>query len=178
MMADDTIEIQKLRKENAHVYRMPPMTSSSGHTLDDYSELIFKGNMKITVKGDFCIVYFLNPDESIFLISIINQDIEKYVLQTHGSTRYFTIKAMTPDKVVGVYGLVFKQRSDAFDFYNTLTDYKEKYLFEKSLLNKEEYKPKYEFNSNMNIGQGKEQLQSAPTSVKTTNQTTTEQPKK
>lgn len=40
--------------------------------------------------------------------------------------------------------LVFKQRNDAFDFYTTLCDFKEKLQFEKKSKT-EEYKPKYDF---------------------------------
>lgn len=39
---------------------------------------------------------------------------------------------------------MFKQRSDAFDFYSTLIDYREKLNFEKKVKT-EEYVPKYDF---------------------------------
>ncbi len=145
---EEAIEITKLQKENAHIYKLPPLTTSAGYSYDDFKELIFKGNMKITVKGDICLVYFINENEELpFLISIIEWDFEKYVSQASGSTRYFTIKAMTMDKVQNVYGLAFKQRNDSFDFYNTLVDFKEKLLFERKLKEKqsEEYKAKYDF---------------------------------
>jgi len=39
---------------------------------------------------------------------------------------------------------VFKQRNDAFDFYTTLCDFREKIQFERKSKT-EEYKPKYDF---------------------------------
>lgn len=146
---ENNLEIMKLRKENAHVYKLPPMTSSKGHTVDDYTDLIFRGNMKITTKGDLCIVYFLNPDETVYLVSIINKDIDKYITQTQGSTRYFTLKAMSPQGEPGLYGVVFKQRNDAFDFYGTIVQYKEKLEIEEKLNKGGEVKTKYEFKGNM-----------------------------
>ncbi len=143
---EEAIEITKLTKDNAHIYKLPPIMTSSGTTADDFTELVFRGDLKITIKGEMCIIYFINENEKTpYLISLINCDFEKIVQQVTGSTRYFTIKAMTLDKVQGIYGLAFKQRSDAFDFYNTLVEYKEKLLFEKGLKNKEnkEYTPKY-----------------------------------
>ena len=59
---EDQIEITKLQKENAHVYKLPPMTSSVGHTLEDFNDLVFKGNMKITTKGDLCLIYFIHEE--------------------------------------------------------------------------------------------------------------------
>ncbi len=148
-MEDDTIEIMKLRKENAHVYKLPPMTSSQGHTTDDFKELIFRGDVKITTKGDLCICYFLNPDQSVFLISVIEKDIEKFIQPAVGSTRYYTLRAMTPTGESGIYGICFKQRSDAFDFYGTINEFKEKLEKERKIEKDKEYKSKYEFEGNM-----------------------------
>lgn len=138
MEFEDQIEITKLSKDNVHVYKLPPMSSSVGHVVDDFKDLIFRGDMKITVKGNLCVVYFLNEDKSIFLISIINENIEQFVQEASGSTRYFTLKAMTVEGVPGIYGVVFKQRNDAFDFMGTIRQYKEKLLFEQSLKDKKE----------------------------------------
>ena len=149
---EESIEITKLLKDNAHVYKLPPIMTSTGTTADDFTvkDLVFRGNLKVTVKGEMCIIYFINENEEIpFLVSLIDCDFEKIVQQVTGSTRYFTIKAMTLDKVQGIYGIAFKQRSDAFDFYNTLVEYKEKLLFERSLKSKVnvEYKPKYDLDN-------------------------------
>ena len=148
-MEDDSIEIMKLRKENAHVYKLPPMTSSQGHTTDDFKDLIFRGDVKITVKGDLCICYFLNPDQSVFLISVIDKDIEKYIQPAVGSTRYYTLRAMTPQGESSIYGICFKQRNDAFDFFGTINEFKEKLEKEQKISQENEYKSKYEFEGNM-----------------------------
>jgi hypothetical protein len=147
---EESLEITKLFKENAHVYKLPPLSISSGYTYDDFQDLIFKGNMKITTKDNLCIIYFINENsQTPYLISIVESDFEKTVNQATGSSRYFTLKAMTLDKKEGIYGLAFKQRNDAFDFWNTLVEFKEKSEFERKLIeNKDkEYKPKYEFSS-------------------------------
>ena len=47
---DEEYELNKLKKEDAHVFSLPPMSSSRGHTTSDFTELIFKG--KIT---PFCL---------------------------------------------------------------------------------------------------------------------------
>lgn len=161
---EDNLEITKLQLENSHVYKLPPMSSSEGHTLEDFKELIFKGKLKITVKGDYCLIYFIEEDnDKIFLIAVINYDINKIVTSVVGSTRYFTIKAMTIEKKLGIYGLAFKQRNDAFDFYNTLIDYRDKLKFEKNLaidINNENYQKKYTFNgfNDINIKNTKDKI--------------------
>ena len=57
---DDALEILKLKKENVHVFKLPPMSSSEGHIASDFMELIFKGQMKMSLKGEHMIIYFLN----------------------------------------------------------------------------------------------------------------------
>lgn len=148
-MEDDSIELTKLNKENAHVYNLPPISTSIGHTVDDFQELIFRGDMKITIKGELCIVYFLNPDKTVFLISIINSDIDQFIKPASGSTRYYTLLAMTPEGKQSIYGVVFKQRNDAFDFHATIVQFKEKLEFEKKISTQIDYKPKYNFNQNI-----------------------------
>ncbi len=44
---------------------------------------------------------------------------------------------------------MFKQRNDAFDFYTTLCDFREKLQFERKKQT-EEYKPKYDFSLKTN----------------------------
>ena len=150
---DENLEILKLTKDDSHIYKMPPMSSSEGHTTDEFKDLIFRGKMKMFVKGPFVIIYFLNENNTVFLVSFVDENIEKYVTRARDSTRYFSLRAMNDKGEAGYYGLgnkiifihlVFKQRNDAFDFYTTLCDFKEKLQFEKK--NKsEEYKPKYDF---------------------------------
>jgi hypothetical protein len=148
---EDPLEILKLRKDNAHIFQLPPMTSSEGHVANDFQDLVFKGKMKVTVKGDYCLIYFLNADNTIFLVSIIDENIDKFVIRVKDSTRYFSIKSINNKGVATWVGLgninsklAFKQRNDAFDFYTTLTEFKEKLQFEKNLKN-QEYQPKYDF---------------------------------
>ena len=105
MQKDDPLEILKVKKENAHVYKMPPMSTSEGHMVDDFKELIFRGDIKITIRGEQCIVYFINPDSSVFLVSIIDENIDKHIIRAVGSTRYFTLRAMTPEGIPGYYGV-------------------------------------------------------------------------
>ena len=91
-------------------------------------------------------IYFLNPNNTIFIVSIVNYNYEKYILPTD-SSRYFSIRALNPEGVANWYGLAFKQRNAAFDFKKTLMDFKEQYLFEQKLKENEgkEYEPKYDF---------------------------------
>ena len=72
MEKEDELEILKLRDPNVHVFSLPPMTSSKGHTTSDFTNLVFKGMMKMTVKGQYMFIYFLNPDNTIFIVSIFN----------------------------------------------------------------------------------------------------------
>ena len=145
MEKEDDIEILKLRDANLHVFELPPMTSSKGHTTSDFQKLIFKGMMKMTIKGKFMYIFFLNEDNSIFIVSIVDKNYEKYLLNTD-SSRYFSLRAMNPQGVPNWYGIAFKQRNGAFDFKKTLMDFKESIIFEENLKNKEnqEYKPKYD----------------------------------
>ena len=146
MEKEEEFEILKLRDPNVHVFELPPMSSAKGHLAADFNKLIFKGMMKMTVKGDYMFIYFLNPNNTIFIVSIVDYNYEKFILPTD-SSRYFSIRAMNPQGVPNWYGLAFKQRNPAFDFKKTLMDFKEQYLFEQKLKENEgkEYKPKYDF---------------------------------
>ena len=146
MEKEEEFEILKLKDPNVHVFELPPMSSAKGHVASEFQKLIFKGTMKMTVKGDYMFIYFLNPNNTIFIVSVVDYNYEKFILPTD-SSRYFSIRAMNPDGVPNWYGLAFKQRNPAFDFKKTLMDFKEQFLFEKKLKENEgkEYKPKYDF---------------------------------
>ena len=146
MDKEEEFEILKLRDPNVHVFELPPMSSAKGHVASDFNKLIFKGIMKMTVKREFMFIYFLNQNNTIFLVSIVDYNYEKFILPTD-SSRYFSIRAMNPQGVPNWYGLAFKQRNPAFDFKKTLMDFKEQYLFEQKLKENQgkEYKPKYDF---------------------------------
>jgi len=102
---DDPLEILKLKNENVHVFKLNSMSSSEGYTTSDFVDLIFKGTMKMTVKGEYMIIYFLNPDNSIFLVSIMDQNIERFMTETKDSVRYFAIKAMNSTGYPSWYGI-------------------------------------------------------------------------
>ena len=146
MEKEEEFEILKLKDPNVHVFELPPMSTAKGHVASEFQKLIFKGTMKMTVKGDNMFIYFLNPNNTIFIVSIVNYNYEKYILPTD-SSRYFSIRALNPEGVANWYGLAFKQRNAAFDFKKTLLDFKEHYLFEQKLKDNEgkEYVPKYDF---------------------------------
>ena len=146
MEKEEEFEILKLKDPNVHVFELPPMSTAKGHVTSEFQKLIFKGTMKMTVKGDNMFIYFLNPNNTIFIVSIVNYNDEKYILPTD-SSRYFSSRALNPEGVANWYGLAFKQRNAAFDFKKTLMDFKEQYLFEQKLKENEgkEYVPKYDF---------------------------------
>ena len=102
---DEVLEMLKLTKENAHLYKIPPMSSAEGHTTDEYKELIFRGKMKMFFKGDFVIIYFLNEDNSVFMVSFVQEDIDKFVTRAKDSTRYFSMKGINDKGEGGYYGL-------------------------------------------------------------------------
>ena len=146
MEKEEEFEILKLKDPNVHVFELPPMSSAKGHVASEFQKLIFKGTMKMTVKGDYMFIYFLNPNNTIFIVSVVDYNYEKFILPTD-SSRYFSIRAMNPEGVANWHGLAFKQRNAAFDFKKTLMDFKEHYLFEQKLKDNEgkEYVPKYDF---------------------------------
>ena len=143
---EDELEILKLRDPDVHVFSLPPMTSSKGHSTSDFTNLIFKGMMKMTVKGKYMFIYFLNPNNTIFIVSIVDENYEKFILNTD-SSRYFSVRAMNSEGVPNWYGVAFKQRNAAFDFKKTLMNFKEAYQLEQQLKMNEgkEYVPKYDF---------------------------------
>ena len=67
MEKEEEFEILKLRDPNVHVFELPPMSSAKGHLASEFNKLIFKGMMKMTVKGNYMFIYFLNPNNTIFL---------------------------------------------------------------------------------------------------------------
>lgn len=144
MEKEEELEIFKHRDPNVHVFSLPPMSTSKGHHATDFTNLIFKGLMKMTIKGEYMFIYFLNPDNTIFLVSIVDENYDKYIIPTD-SSRYFSIRAMNSSGEPNWYGIAFRQRNAAFDFTVTLQDFKQKYNFEKNLKNQNEYKPKYDF---------------------------------
>lgn len=102
---EDHLEILKLTKDDAHVYKLPPMSSSDGHTTDEFKDLIFRGKMKMFIKGPIVIIYFLNENNTVFLVSFVDENIEKYVSRARDSTRYFSLRAMNEKGEAGYYGL-------------------------------------------------------------------------
>lgn len=102
---DDPLEILKLRKEDAHIFKLPPMTSSEGHTSEDFQELMFRGEMKMFLKGEFMLVYFFNPDKTIYTACAIDQNIERSVVRAKNSSRYFTIKVINQEGIPSFVGL-------------------------------------------------------------------------
>jgi hypothetical protein len=154
MNDEDEFEILKHRDPNVHVFELPPM-SVNGHSATDFQKLIFKGQMKMTCKGEYMFIYFLNEDNTTFLVSIVNENYEKLIFNTD-SSRYFSIKAMNAEGKKDWYGLAFKQRNAAFDFKKTLMNFKEQYNFEKNLKKQGEYKPKYDFSLKPKEGNDKE----------------------
>ena len=60
MEKEEEFEILKLKDPNVHVFELPPMSSAKGHVASEFQKLIFKGTMKMTVKGDYMFIYFLN----------------------------------------------------------------------------------------------------------------------
>ncbi len=102
---EEYLDILKLTKDDAHVYKMPPMSSSEGHTTDEFKDLMFRGKMKMFIKGPFVIIYFLNENNSVFLVSFVDENIEKYVTRARDSTRYFSLRAMNEKGEAAYYGL-------------------------------------------------------------------------
>lgn len=103
--SEDALEILKMTKDDAHIFKLPPMTSSEGHNVDDFQELIFKGKLKMTLKGEFMIIYLINPDNTVFLFSIVSENIDLSVTKAKGSSRYFTIKAINDKGIPSYVGL-------------------------------------------------------------------------
>jgi len=102
---DEVLEMLKLTKDDAHLYKIPPMSSSEGHTTDEYKELIFRGKMKMFFKGEFVIIYFLNANNTVFMVSFVQEDIDKFVTRARDSTRYFSLKGINEKGEGGYYGL-------------------------------------------------------------------------
>jgi len=102
---DDSLEILKLKIENVHVFKLPPMSSSEGHVASDFIELIFKGVVKMTLKGQHMIIYFLNPNNSIFLVSIVDENTDRFIIPVRDSSRYFSIKAFNEKGVANWFGI-------------------------------------------------------------------------
>ncbi len=102
---ENDLEILKLKKENVHVFKLPPMSSSDGHVASDFVDLIFKGEMKMTLKGEHMIVYFLNPNNTIFLVSLIDEYVDRFVVPVRDSSRYFSIRAINDQGLASWYGV-------------------------------------------------------------------------
>jgi len=102
---NDSLEILKLKKENVHVFKLPPMSSSEGHVAVDFQDLVFKGVMKMALKGEHMIVYFLNPNNTIFIVSLIDENVDRFVIPVRDSSRYFSIKAMNETGLASWYGI-------------------------------------------------------------------------
>ncbi len=102
---EDDLEILKLKNERVHVFKLSAMSSSDGHTTSDFVDLIFKGMMKITIKGDYMIIYFLNQDNTIFVVSLIDENLDRFMIPCKDSSRYFSLRAMDAKGVPGWYGI-------------------------------------------------------------------------
>lgn len=102
---ENALEITKVKKDDAHVYKLPPMKTSDGHTTEDFTDLVFRGKMRMAIKDKFMLIYFYNADGSVFLLAIVDENIEKYVLKVSGSSRYFTLKIFNQEGRLDFYGL-------------------------------------------------------------------------
>lgn len=102
---EEELEILKLKKEDAQIFSLPPMSSSEGHTTEDFKDIIFRGEMKMFLKGTLMIIYFINPDKTIFTACVTDENIERIITRAKGSTRYFTLKVMNQDGTPSYVGL-------------------------------------------------------------------------
>lgn len=102
---EDSLEILKLKKEHVHVFKLPPMSSADGHVASDFTELIFKGTMKMTQKGELMLIYFLNPNNTIFLVSMIDENVDRFIIPNRDTSRYFSIKAINESGIAAWYGI-------------------------------------------------------------------------
>lgn len=102
---ESALEITKVKKDDAHVYRLPPMKTSEGHTTDDFKDLVFRGKMRMAVKDKFMLIYFYNADGTVYLVTIVDENIDKFVVKVSGSSRYFTLKVFNQEGKLDFYGL-------------------------------------------------------------------------
>jgi hypothetical protein len=61
--------------------------------------------MKMFLKDDLMVIYFFNPDKTIFRACITDENIERVVTGVKDSSRYFTLKVITQEGTTSYVGL-------------------------------------------------------------------------
>ena len=98
---------------------------------------MWTGNCTIMVENNtICRVKLLNAqDDSLFAQSTITDGTkwENFISRTYDSSRAFAITLVSDQGQKATIGIIFDERSDAFDFINGLDEFKRAYCQAKGL---------------------------------------------
>lgn len=126
-MLDEDLEYTLLNKKDCQVYEVPPSVRATGHKADEWTNLLMRGNLQVTAKGNTCYIKLLAAENQIFAVCPVNPvRIEQSVERTIDSSRYFVLRVIGPSGQHAFIGMGFLERNDAFDFWACILDFAER----------------------------------------------------
>ncbi|GMH79675.1 hypothetical protein TrST_g7905 [Triparma strigata] len=115
----ETIERQRALIRNAHVFKLPPRSSSAGWRGADWTEEVWQGLVKVVERGGKCAIILVSEEGVTFAVCPVK---EGAVDRCVDSSRYFVLRIENAQGRHMFIGLAFNERNDAFDFNTALSD--------------------------------------------------------
>eukprot|EP00906_Rhabdomonas_costata_P000145 RCo000198 len=114
--------------DDCHVFKLPPRQSAAGYKAEEWEGChIWTGKCKVLAKGEICEVRLedANTGEPFAVCSINTNDTStKFVEPVTDSSRYFVLRIEDGKGHHAFIGMGFQERSQAFDFSVSITDFK------------------------------------------------------
>ncbi|GMH57451.1 hypothetical protein TrLO_g15147 [Triparma laevis f. longispina] len=115
----ETIERQRALIRNAHVFKLPPRSSSAGWRGADWTEEVWQGLVKVVEREGKCAIILVSEEGVTFAVCPVK---EGAVDRCVDSSRYFVLRIENAQGRHMFIGLAFNERNDAFDFNTALSD--------------------------------------------------------
>ena len=115
-----------LKKENINLFKIPNITNTKGHYLENWSEKIFMGNLVVKAKLNQIWLSIVTYENKEYARTMPKDDFRKSVEKCVDSSRGFAILLEDGTGRSAWVGLVFHDRNDAFDFFATFDDFEKK----------------------------------------------------
>jgi hypothetical protein len=111
------------REQNVTLFRLPNVLVTQGHYLDSWKDKIWRGNLFLKTNPDFLTIELLNDDGTLYAKSYTKEDYQNYVQKCIDSSRGYAIKLTHDDNRFAWVGMVFHDRTSAFQFFVTFQDH-------------------------------------------------------
>lgn len=112
------------REEHVTLFRMPSVVVSKGHYLDSWKDKIWRGNLFLKTNPDLLTVELKNYDGTLYAKSYVKENVSNFIEKCLDSSRGYAIKLTNDnDERFAWVGMVFHDRTSAFQFFVTFQDH-------------------------------------------------------